>query len=485
MAAGTLLSGTMSFPTGFTVPAGDVWELDPNTDTTITVGGNIVVHGTLKARPNPGVTHRIRFVGINEANIVGGHTLTPITSDIGIWIDGGIADIKGTTRTPWNRTGVDSSWQTGDELRATSMLAGEYHSTPYTSGSPILTTTTQTATNQGSKTYIGEVVNLTRNVIIESVDGRAHIMFINCTERQTLAFTELRRLGPTGKSGRYPLHAHMNGDGMEGSDMRGNVARNCGNHAFVPHMSHGIDMTGCIAVDTQDDAFWWDQDADTHRTRWDKCVAIGTKDGPGFRLGNGRGNTCTESVAVGTDANSSNAGFLWPSDANHGLNVWEVSGSVAHNNKTHGFRVWQNDQSDHHIDRCVAYRNTGAGFDHGAYRNRYRYTYCVSFQNTGRDTNVHAVGHIIFRNCWIERLGIDGHSVSVEKTEEVLFEMDRYWKIFEVRVDEASNNNAVGRYRFESGYRFNDLAPSDFTIISQLSPIVVDNKVSSDFVLTP
>ena len=483
--ADVVLSGVLDYPNGFTVPAGEVWEFDRTVSTTITTGGNIVVNGTLRSLPPvTGVTHRIRFVGINEANIVGGHAHMPVATDIGLWVDGGVLDISGTPKVSWNRTGSDPSWLATDELIMCPTDVGAYFAVPYTGGALPTATTRTLDYDNTSHTYTAEVANLTRDFIIESVDGMAHVMFINITEPQRLSFVELDRLGPADKLGRYPLHVHMNGEGSDGSVFRGNVARDCANHAFVPHSSHGCDFTGSIAFNTSQSAFWWDVADVTNRTVWNRCAAIGTVDGSGFLILNGIGNTCVDSFAFGTRANTSNAGILWPSQTNNKPSEWLTDGFVAHNNRASGVRTWNNDGNPRFILRVAAYRNGRAGFEHGAYVNSYRVENCVFFDNVEADMRVHATGPWAVRNCWIDHLWFAPHNVSSDDTS--TFYMGRGWQIQRVTLDEARNGvTLAGKFRIESGYLKNDLLPSAFTVVSQTSPVDVLNVQAADFTLTP
>lgn len=487
-AADVVLSGVVEYPQGFTVPAGQVWELDPNVNTTVTVGGNIVVNGTLRARPSSTVTHRIRFAGINEANIVGGMVMAPLASDVGLWVDGGVLDISGTRKVAWNRNGTDPTWLPTDQLLAAPTAPGDYVTRPHVGQVANVSTPTLYAgtTHQITRTYQGEVFNMTRNMIIESISGRAHIMFINVTQPQSLEYTELVRLGPTGKLGRYPLHVHMNGDGTDGSLFRGNVAKNCGNHAFVPHASNGCDMSFSIAYRTTGDAFWWDLDNETERISWDRCAAIETKDGSGFVLGEGVGMSCVSSVAVGTVANSSAAGFMWASQANGDRNVWLVEDSVAHNNNTHGFRVWQNDSTPHAISRCVAYRNALEGFSHGAYINRYRYFQCVAFGNVTGDMVAHALGSWSALNCWVGVFRLTRHSQPATGVN--LIESSRDWPVQSIQISEGASGGPAngGLFRFVSSHFRSDILPANVTVTGlHLSTIEVVNNKAPSFTLRP
>jgi hypothetical protein len=77
-------SGSVSIPEGFRVPPNRVWEFDPNRTTTVEVASNVIVDGTLRMRPSsPRIVHTLRFVGIDEAEFIGGG-MEPIPSDVGV-----------------------------------------------------------------------------------------------------------------------------------------------------------------------------------------------------------------------------------------------------------------------------------------------------------------------------------------------------------------------------------------------------------------
>ena len=53
----------------------------------------------------------------------------------------------------------------------------------------------------------------------------------------------------------------------------GTVIRDCGSHAFVPHMSNGISFTDCIAYDVNEDAYWWDAPDQSNDVHYQHCMA--------------------------------------------------------------------------------------------------------------------------------------------------------------------------------------------------------------------
>ena len=88
------------------VAAGHTLRFDPSKNVTLELRGNLVVRGTLEMKPNKGVRHILRFVGIDETRFVGGG-MTVLSSDVGLWVMGnGKLDIRGDPRAGWNDTGA-------------------------------------------------------------------------------------------------------------------------------------------------------------------------------------------------------------------------------------------------------------------------------------------------------------------------------------------------------------------------------------------
>jgi hypothetical protein len=402
------ISGNVSLDS-LTVGEGEVVSFDPNTTTTLEVSGNVVVEGTLRMRPaNAGVTHTLRFVDVDESAYVGGHTTTPLASDVGLWVvENGKLDAVGTHREAWNRTGVSSTWRQDDVVKVAPVAKGAWEFVDFQPGS-----TVPSVTAPDDSVHHAEVFNLTRNVRIQgtgdgeadpTTNGRAHVMFIG-DQAQTIKNVELRYLGPRephdghtrGVDGRYPLHFHMMGDASRGSVVENVVVRDSGNRAFVVHASHGVDLLNTIAFDVFDTAYWWDRDGNnpwtypqhaSHDVTYNRAVAASVMTDPwfrgfelgGFELGQGEGNACLDCVAVGVWGNSTAAGFQWTEHANEKPNVWEFVGGVTHNNDVHGIRTWQNDPKVHVVEDVVSYNNGGNGVDHGAYVNNYHYRNILTF----------------------------------------------------------------------------------------------------------
>lgn len=396
--------------------------LDPNKSVTISTSKNIILTGKLIMKPaRPDIIHTIRFTGVNETAFVGGG-MDPLDSDVGLWVMGsGMLDVMGHEQNCWTRaigsikagsTSVEvedaTGWLVGDEIvvMPTAKGATNYDERKITGiqGNKITVDKAFTDHPQITGFPAPEVLNLTRNVRIEGTPtGRSHIL-IRSMMPQMISSLALRYMGPRKTqegfpnsivSGRYGMHLHHCMDGSRGSMIDCVVVRNSGNHSFVPHDSHGVTFTDCIAYDVLGDAFWYDLGEMTHDLTYEKCVAakvnyvsraldmdlwaIDKSDKPpelganGFFLNRGDGNKIHNCVSVGTTGDPhAKGGYLWPTrDEDNPEGVWEYVDNLSHNCNA-GLVVWQNTQLNHTNVGYMAYSNGQDGF-HGAYQNNYVY----------------------------------------------------------------------------------------------------------------
>jgi hypothetical protein len=415
---------------GVEVAAESTLAFDPGRSATLESSGNVVVQGALAMKPaDASIRHLLRFVGVDEAAFKGGG-MQPVDTDTGLWVMGsGRLDLAGTPKTGWTRAagGIDkgataipleaspTGWRKGDEISVApteSPSVGDAFSTGFdlhalagVSGARLtLDAGVERAHPVVAGRWRAEVMNLTRNVMIEGTPtGRAHV-FIHSAKPQSVQYAALRYLGPRQPNpdndgfassvlGRYGLHFHINDDSSRGSLVRGVVVRDTGAHAYVAHQSHGITFRDDIAYNTYGDAYWWDVSADTKTegpetddTLYDHSIAalVNGDNAEGYRMGGfnlsqGARNEVRDSVAVGVRGVAGNlralsAGFVWPeSFGKNGHGVWNFSkGNVAHNNLAAGVFNWQNDGLPHVINDFVAYHNGSFGIAQGAYLNSFR-----------------------------------------------------------------------------------------------------------------
>jgi hypothetical protein len=423
---------------GVVIRPGASLTFDPGKSLTLSSKGNVVVLGNLVMQPESAAQkHKLVFREISERRFRGGG-MKVLKSDVGLWVmNRGRLDIAGSDKRPWDRTsgGVEASanqitlmndpvgWSVGDDIVITPTISPERPGAELAydearikaiEGRTItLDRYTRFAhpevTVVSGTTMTPEVLNLSRNVMIEGTrDGRAHV-FIHSDRQQLVKAAALRYVGPrkradgytAGVLGRYGLHFHHCMNGSRRSVVESVVVRDCGNHAFVPHMSHGITLRGCISHNTFDDAYWYDPALNrdyappTNDLVYDGCVASLVKVDPpfrgvrlsGFMHGAGTGNIARDCVGVGIRGNRDASGFTWP-ELSHG--VWVFEDCVAHNNARHGIFVWQNSGHVNIIDRFIGYHNGDSGISHGAYKNAYVYRNSILFGNREAAVTIHA-----------------------------------------------------------------------------------------------
>src|ERR1044072_6581786 len=158
---------------------------DPTKSVTLQSSQNIIVNGSLIAKPNDySITHFIQFIGIVETKMVGGG-MDPIATDVGLWVMGmGQLDLEGGYKKPFiNAVGaiaagatsisllaMPEGWKTGDELTVA----------PTTNGSKTFDETTIQSVTINSN---GKIVNLNKAITNAhpfinnkwSEIGRAHV----------------------------------------------------------------------------------------------------------------------------------------------------------------------------------------------------------------------------------------------------------------------------------------------------------------------
>jgi len=492
-----------------TVKEDGLLEFHPDTSSTLTVSGNVIVEGLLRMQPSAHeIEHVLSFVGIDETKMVGGHTHHPLDSDVGLWVvDDGVLHAEGTDKVGWNRTGYDPTWQPGDDIRVAPTAEGDTLTfAAFTPGSPV----PRVVADNGD-VHWAEVFNLTRNVRIEGGgdnrpvvledNGRPHVQFLHCNKPQTIRNVELAYVGPrgphdrdgsTGLDGRYGLHFHMCHDGSQGSLVESVVIRDAGNSAFVPHTSHGITFRDTISFSTFESAYWWDLGHETNDVLYDRAAAFRVRAYPdsrgysldGFTLGSGRNMTIRDSVVVGSRGHRANAGgFHWPSSSNSGDNVWTFERNVAHNNRGAGLSSWQNTPGHHVVDDFVSYRN-GQGVLHGAYRNSYIYRDGHVFDN-GSDLVSKALSRSEREQIW-ERMTVQGdiHITSHVRPSDVPVVFKDTDLGGSIIVSEGTKESE-SYYVFMSSHPEFDLMPERFEIIQQQSTITVKNSDGSGFELRP
>lgn len=367
-------------PHGFTVPAGETWQVKGEVETR----ENVVVHGTLKMRPGA----ILAFVDVDESAFVGGG-MDVLDTDVGLWVMGhGRLDVQGTPKQGWNRTGTHTTWAPDDEYVRAPHAKGERDGKPWNLGDAV------PCVDFAGSQYCAEVANLTRDVAIQGTpDGKAHI-FIHSHRPQTIKHALLRHLGPEiddeEPDGRYALHFHHGGDGSRGSLVEGTIVRDADDHAYSPHESNGITFRDTVAYNVRNTAYWWDPGDISNDILYERALVIHAVRGrdstgsmSGFRMAKGQGNVVRDSAAAGIQGGRASSGFNWREGPDGG-NKWAFVNNVAHNN-SNGVYHWLNEphngDESHVQDGFVTYHNTRFGIEQGAYTISSLWSDVVSFGN--------------------------------------------------------------------------------------------------------
>lgn len=429
---------------------------EPSRSVTIQSTKNVLVTGLLQMTPaNPTVIQLIRFIGINENNFAGGG-MDPVASDIGLWVMGaGRLQLQGAEKTAWTNATVAvtastilavkdlSGWQKGDEIVITATGAGatNYDVKAITGllADGVVLSSATTAHPLINNQWTAEVGNLTRNVRIEgTATGKSHV-FIRSTSRQLIKNVAFRYLGPRKDQngdkikdlvpGRYGLHFHHCDDGSNGSIVQGCIMRDIGNHAYVPHVSNGIEFRDNIAYNCTEAPFWWDLPDATHRTNWihnlvvqpkfiQGAVSFDTDGAPtfgthGFVLGMGDDNRCDSNVVVGqVGLETVNAAYDWeemPVES-----AWTFKANIVHNSDC-GIRSWQNNGKNHVLENSIIY-NCGTGVFHGAYVNNYTYKGGYLFNAVFEDHAASAANGVRIENMILDGAGLIDYPIHVVAT---------------------------------------------------------------------
>jgi G8 domain len=444
---------------------------DPAASRTLRTDANVVVRGRLQIRPaDPGVVHQVEFVDVDEGRFEGGHTETPFDTDVGLWVlDAGLLDLQGSPKTSWTRlTGAVErgattisvedaiGWRAGDEIvvtptEPTTVPDHWLHHDRRTIASVDGTNVTlrealefphPEVTVRPGVTYRAEVLNLTRNVLLQGTpEGRSHVIMLAATQAQNIGYVGLRHMGPRQGDeevlGRYALHFHTNDDGSRGTVVEGVVAYDSTGHAFAAHLSNGVTFRDCVAHDMVDDAFWWDLSLEGGRDLvpsddivYERCVAHFVKSGgnskfnlTGFLMGAGEGNVARGCVSTGIQGGSeSSAGFHWPSHSRD-KNIWIFEENLAHNNRHSGIYFWQNGAPRTIVDRFTAY-HCGQGIFAGSYSNLVSYRDCTIYACEKNGLIISALPSrqgrrsgetITYEGMYIDQDGLSDYAVHITK----------------------------------------------------------------------
>ncbi|MGC4003834.1 MAG: hypothetical protein QM811_12195 [Pirellulales bacterium] len=131
-----------------------------------------------------------------------------------------------------------------------------------------------------SEGFQGEVVNLTRNVVVESADPagvRGHTMF-HKNSAGSISYAEFRHLGKQDVLGRYSIHFHLCGDTMRGSSVVGASIWDSHNRWITIHGTDAMVIRDCVGFKSIGHGYFLEDGTETNNIL-DHNVAIAAKPG--------------------------------------------------------------------------------------------------------------------------------------------------------------------------------------------------------------
>lgn len=476
-----------------TVAAPAALRASRTTKSSLSLHGNFIVKGTLDyGTPDDRVeaAAEIIFKGMKDSDYVGtsskfdGEDVTNdpvvmevIDSDVGLWIMGsGALKAAGIQKKAWSRltdgAGPDdpsitvedaSGWLPGDKVMLTPTQTTE--SPDYfesfdeaeiakVDGLSVTLSSSPKYPHAGCSGCMrrGEAGNLSRNVVIRSLDDAAHA-HIMVAEQGVLQLdsVELRWLGPErpgGPSRRSPIYFHQQRGASEAS--------------FVRHSSIWGGQSGFIAIEKSDgieltDVVGYDAAADGMRGGFSSFDEYGgaapsgvlftevlaarliprmrEEDGAriqyllhGIACGSGAGTGCVRCVSTGVATGVDSSGFFWNNNVHLPVGPDQIfKDNVAHNNGWNGVRLWQNSETVTAPWENTQIWSSGQGLFEGAYGNAYQFGNIVIEDSVVDDAVLQAVPLEMNADLLIARLDgatLGGISISgyvIKQTNDQVF----------------------------------------------------------------
>lgn len=129
--------------------------------------------------------------------------------------------------------------------------------------------------HRASGGFRAEVANLSRNVVVESAnpDGvRGHTMY-HKHSAGGISYAEFRHLGKENVLGKYPIHYHLCGDTMRGSELRGVSVWGSRNRWVTVHGTQYLVVRDCVGYDAIGHGFFLEDGTETFNV-FDRNLAV-------------------------------------------------------------------------------------------------------------------------------------------------------------------------------------------------------------------
>ena len=168
----------------------------------------------------------------------------------------------------------------------------------------------------GTGEFRSEVANLSRNVIIESADPagvRGHTMY-HAYSRGGISYARFAHLGKERVLGRYPIHFHLVGDTMRGSQVLGAAIVDSHNRWVTIHGTEYLVVRDCVGYQSVGHGFFMEDGTEVYnlldrnlgvqayraKSLPKQILVFDQNDGAAFWWANGR-NTIVRNVACEND----------------------------------------------------------------------------------------------------------------------------------------------------------------------------------------
>ena len=210
------------------------------------------------------------------------------------------------------------------------------------SGNTITLTNSLQRSHRGTGTYRCEVGNLTRNVVVESLDPdgvRGHTMYHHGS-RGSISYTEFRHLGKAGRLARYPIHYHVLRATNRGSSVIGASIWDSHNRFVTVHGTDYMVVKDCVGYKSLGHGFFLEDASEVFNLLQNNLSVLAyntdplpnqalpydQNDGAGFWFANGR-NAFIGNVAAECDR----YGFQLDIQGNITRSVLQPNGAMQNN----------------------------------------------------------------------------------------------------------------------------------------------------------
>lgn len=269
------------------------------------------------------------------------------------------------------------SWNAGDHIVITSTTLNatetEENTIASVSGNQITLTQPLENSHDSVAPAQGEVADLTRNIVVTSLDQNTHAMGIMFMEESNggISYTEFSHLGGLGILGKYPIHFHHVQNTMQGTVVDGVSVWDSHNRFITLHNSDNITVRNSIGYNCTGHGFFLEDGTEENNTLANN-IAILTQPGTirpddggaaGFWIQNPMNNV-RDNIAVSASGSGfdfsipENAPEVIPLDGKNlnesltqkttptVLTISSFTGNEAHSNKGDGLHLYRLDQGN-------------------------------------------------------------------------------------------------------------------------------------------